>query len=473
MCDTTVIADNYNSKSTATISIKEPKIDTVSWGLHVYKKGESNPIDTKKIDKIANATICQLCITTKESSNCSVIILIECESWGAHKEILYKSVTNTDKTELKDSDIVDFTPNKNKWTDISKKSSKINTKVYLIATSATLSDGSSSELVEKFKTNNDAIGKYSGDTVMLYNVFSLDIDIDYCGHGMEYRKQIYCTKYSSNYGPIYHGKTKVDKFTGWSDLVTNGDVTETEKKAISAMADNEGNLEAVQSYDSEIVSVGAMQKTINTSGEGELPKQIYEFKESNTSAWEKHQCCFENHKWEFIKENNRYKAKYNGAVASSTTKTAIRTNYTSEVNGNTSEKNNIIEPFIKLSNDPEFHKKQILDFIARMRESIDKKISGYSNRKISEYIKSALGMATVLDHSVNRPAHVLGAFKDSLDEFYKKEEYKDVDKDPSNWGDNHSTYEKAILDIYGPLRGTGSYTMTNAESRYNALKTKL
>lgn len=473
MCETRVIANNDYNKITATIPIKEPKIDAVSWGLHVYKKGKSSPIDTKKIGKMANAVTCQLCITTKESGDCNVIISIECELWGTHKEILYKSVTNTDKTELKNSDIVDFTPNKDKWTDISKKSSKINTKVYLITTSKTLSDSLSSELVKDFKNNNDAVGKYSDDTVKLHNVFSLDIDIDYCGHGMEYRKQIYCTKYNSNYGPVYYGKTKVDKFIGWSDLVTNGDVTEVEKEAISAMADNEGYLEAVQSYDSEIVSVGAMQKTIKTNGKGELPKQIYEFKESNTSAWEKYQCCFEYHKWEFIKENDSYKAKYNGAVVSDTTKTIIRKNYKSDIYGDTSEKVNIIEPFIKLANDPDFHKKQILDFIARMRESIDKKISSYSNRKISEYIKSALGMATVLDHSVNRPAHVLGAFKDSLDKFYEKEEYKDVDKDPSNWGDNHSTYEKAILDIYGPLRGSGSYSMTDAEGRYNSLKSKL
>ena len=40
------------------------------------------------------------------------------------------------------------------------------------------------------------------------------------------------------------------------------------------VAPNEGNFDAVQSYDSEIITAGAMQKTVNSSGTGELPEQI-------------------------------------------------------------------------------------------------------------------------------------------------------------------------------------------------------
>ena len=83
------------------------------------------------------------------------------------------------------------------------------------------------------------------------------------------------------YGPGYHGTKKLDKFTGWNDLISKGKATEDEKAIVIAMSSNEGAMNAVQAWDWQTFSAGAMQKTVTPEGYGELPKQISEFQAEN------------------------------------------------------------------------------------------------------------------------------------------------------------------------------------------------
>src|SRR5699024_7111461 len=52
-----------------------------------------------------------------------------------------------------------------------------------------------------------------------------------------------------------------------------------------AMSENEGNFDAVHSYDSEAVTAGAMQKTVNSNGFGELSEQVLKFKRNNPNLY--------------------------------------------------------------------------------------------------------------------------------------------------------------------------------------------
>jgi len=89
--------------------------------------------------------------------------------------------------------------------------------------------------------------------------------------GLEYRGKVKCTKYGSVYGPVFWGSMPIDSYTHWDKLIEKGLLDEIDKIAIMGVAPNEGKLDAVQSYDSEILTAGAMQKTINPTGFGELP----------------------------------------------------------------------------------------------------------------------------------------------------------------------------------------------------------
>lgn len=56
--------------------------------------------------------------------------------------------------------------------------------------------------------------------------------------------------------------------------MSGGRITAGEKKIIVVMSGNEAKINGVQCYDSEVITAGAMQKTVKVSGAGELPAQI-------------------------------------------------------------------------------------------------------------------------------------------------------------------------------------------------------
>ena len=302
------------------------------------------------------------------------------------------------------------------------------------------------------------------------------------GCGIEYRDQIKCYEYKTKYGPAYLGTLKMNNYSKWNDLISSNKITIDEKKIVIAMSENEGNLDAVNGYDNQIVSIGAMQKTVNPQGYGELPIQIWEFRLEYPN---KYKSLLLNCGWKVEEEietiNNKesinYKIYYN-EISGTKLYEKIRIGFSKENQGK-KVVSIPIEPLIKLTKDVDFQAKQIEDFIYRMNQSIQKKPNGYSN-KISDFIKSNLGKALVLDNDVNRPSQTKSCFGEALDTFFKKN--PKVSKNPTEWEENHTNYEITILEIYGPLRGRDVnekiknrkiYTMTDAKVRFDNLKSKL
>uniref|UniRef100_UPI00262644F9 DUF4280 domain-containing protein n=1 Tax=uncultured Cytophaga sp. TaxID=160238 RepID=UPI00262644F9 len=239
------------------------------------------------------------------------------------------------------------------------------------------------------------------------------------GCGLIYRNEIQCTKYGNQYGPVYWGSIKLNSYSKWSNLISEGKLTDDEKDILIAMSENEGNLDAVQSYDSEIVTVGAMQKTMNPQGYGEFPIQMWEFKKEFP---ERFIILFSNCGWDVKEEVQKnktiqYRAYYQN-ITGSDLKSNIRAGF---------EKNNFkskvqciaIEPLINAAKDICFQSKQIEDFIDRLKNKVLITIpEGYEN-KLSDYLKSKLGKATALDHHINRPAHLKSYFGEALNWFHE------------------------------------------------------
>lgn len=286
------------------------------------------------------------------------------------------------------------------------------------------------------------------------------------GCGSEFGNKIKCTEYHGVYGPEYAGEISLKKFKFWNSLISNSIVTQDEKDILIAMSENEGNLDCVQSYDSEIFSAGAMQKTVSISSEGEFPIQLYEFNISYPEKAEKLEKCG----WKVEEQNGKYIISYNKIIGKEL-KNYIRNGFGKE-NFKKFVECRPLEPIIKLLNDTDFQTKQIEDFIERLHFCLQIQPLNY-NYKIGDFLRTKLGRAIILDHHVNRKSHVKKCFGESLDIFFKQN--TQVSKKPSDWGGNFSIYEKKILEIYGPLRGDKSkgYSMTNAKLRYDQLKTKL
>ncbi|MBQ4819638.1 LysM peptidoglycan-binding domain-containing protein [Aquimarina sp. MMG016] len=308
-----------------------------------------------------------------------------------------------------------------------------------------------------------------------------------CDCGKSLNLKFKCVKYGSQYGPVYFGTTKIDAYSGWNNLVTQNKVSSEEKEIIIAVTKNEGKLDSVQSYDSEIFSAGSVQKTVNSSGKGEFPKQVTKFKNDFP---DKYKEFFEDCGW--ILDNNTlsYKDPSDSSstkLTGSTLKTKIRegfdsTSYESKL------KCKILEPIVKAMKDPDFQSLQVIDAKKRLNKVVKFKPSGYSY-EIKSYLKSKLGKAVALDHHINRPAYVKPDLAEALDNFFatKDEEVDEYNKDkdkkdhkakisrnPNEWGENHSDYETIILEDYGVNRRMSKRDgVSVAPGRYEHLKTEL
>jgi len=303
-----------------------------------------------------------------------------------------------------------------------------------------------------------------------------------CDCGKDYDKKFQCTRYGSAYGPVYWGSLKLENYSYWNDLVKENKVTQEEREILVGMSENEGKLDSVQSYDSEILTAGAMQKTVNPQGKGEFPIQVQEFKNSNPS---KYKSLFEDCGWT-VENKTLYYKDLSDSSAKKITGKALKTKIREGFKASEFKKKlkcKPLEPIVKAMNDKDFQAKQVEDFIDRLKNKVlPIKPVGYSY-KLKDYLLSKLGKATVLDHHINRPAYVDNDFGEALDNFFSKKDKevndfnkgkdeKDqkakISRNPANWGTNHAAYEKNVLDDYGKNRRG-----TDMENRYNKMKAKL
>ncbi|WGE43120.1 hypothetical protein [Actinobacillus equuli] len=282
-----------------------------------------------------------------------------------------------------------------------------------------------------------------------------------CQCGNKLINQIKCTRYGKAYGPVYWGNKKLNSYSRWDYLISTGKITQDEKTILLAMSDNEGNMDAVHSYDSEILTAGAMQKTINSSGAGELPIQMFKFKQQHPSLFDKYfKCCG----WDVDNVNNKYIAYYNGMTGLKL-KQFLREGCSAESYGKVVP-NKALAIFAEVVIIEEYQDLQVEDFVDRLNnKALAKKPNGYSYQ-ISSYIKSNLGKATVLDHDVNRPGYVAEDFAKALNYFYRN--HPNVNKNPNTWGEKHNSYEREIIEYYGNNRRG-----TDMVSRFKKLKGKL
>lgn len=268
----------------------------------------------------------------------------------------------------------------------------------------------------------------------------------------------YYAKYGTSGGPQYkqcHNHT-LASYSGWDDLISSNIKTSSEKNVLVAMSANEGDMDAVQAYDSEIITVGAMQKTVNPSGAGELPRQLAQLRDDPaTKAVFDREIGSKGYSInkEIIGKHRDGTPKYGvhdflyfKDPKDPDSKPITGASLDSLIQSHRERWKDTLEPFRLLGRTPEFQKKQVLDFNDRLIQALDKKPKGYQS-SIGDYITSEYGSALVLDQDVNRPGYVREDFGKSLDAFFN--DNPNVSKDPTSWStDDRVAYEKSILENY-------------------------
>ena len=274
-----------------------------------------------------------------------------------------------------------------------------------------------------------------------------------------------------NFGPLVKGEGKLGDSPHWNPMEAAGKVTSSERRIISAMCENEGKINAVQAYDGEVITAGAMQKTIKTTGAGELPTQVKKFKDAYPDEYLE---LFEGQGWFLDLSSAKPKMYYQDSefldgqkLEGQNLKEKLRVGCSQSTQGNVIQ----CKPVSVLScaiGSPSYVEVQILDFITRLRNVLLEVPTSY-NFKIGELFKSDFGRATVLDESVNRPSHVPDSVKRALDKFFLA--HATVSKDVATWGSSHAAYEREILVYYGTGNNRGN--MTDGPIRHNNLKVAL
>lgn len=356
--------------------------------------------------------------------------------------------------------------------------------LHLLADGASENEGVEDENID-YKGSNKEEGDSQTDTTK--NVW-LDIKgkrftLKTCDCGKDIKGKLKRKKYGSVYGPVFDSDKKIKDFPHWATMIAAGTITADDKEIILFMSPNEGDLDALQGYDSQAVSCGAMQKTVNPQGTGEFPRQVWEFKQAHPTLFKKYLggCC----QWtvtktgkktsEFYGENENYTMTYIKPDGTKLTgdklKKFIKEPWKKVKNdtGDT-DAGRPLYPLINLIRDDEFQKKQIIDFKWRIDYALKQKAKG-KKYKISEYLSTNFGKAIVVDQHVNRPAYIDDDFATALDNFFtiKDTEVDAFNKDkpaaqhktkisrnPNDWtAADKKTYETAIMSDYGfARRGT-------------------
>lgn len=263
---------------------------------------------------------------------------------------------------------------------------------------------------------------------------------------------------------------KVGSSAAWTDLEASGQVTPSERAIISHMSASEGRLDSVQAYDNQIVSLGAMQKTVNPQGTGELPMQVWDFKQANP---DKYQTLFADKGWtvERVKPGHNEGSFALRLTVDGKELTPRETAAYIKDRASPDHWDTALDPLKDAGRDPDFQAQQIKDFQARLTQatSVIPAGAGYT-RPIHDYVTSEQGAAMILDHHVNRPAHVDNAFGAALDKFHAAN--PKAARDPSTWTtEQRAQYEPQILASYRNERASTAYRpqMTHANERADRL----
>jgi hypothetical protein len=286
-----------------------------------------------------------------------------------------------------------------------------------------------------------------------------------------------CVKYGDGYGPLYEGNLPIDKYTGWEKLITDGVVSADEKKVICIMSANEGNLDSVQAYDSEALTAGAMQKTINSKGQGQFPALVAKFRDEEPVLYD---ALFVNCGWSVEGKSNTEAVMYycNKDITGGNKKTSIELKELLRDSSNFNKANNKkkakyqskpLAAIARAIKHDSFLRIQLKDFIDQLNYvlKLKVKISDKSEKYlVADLVKSNLGRATVIDQHVNRPAYVVTDLQSAIKEFIAIK--KIAEKDPFLSGEYNEGYEKEFIEIYGNKRRG-----TDMVKRFGKLKGKI
>ncbi|MFC1523595.1 SH3 domain-containing protein [Thermodesulfobacteriota bacterium] len=233
-------------------------------------------------------------------------------------------------------------------------------------------------------------------------------------------------------------------------------ITPSQLRLLDAIAENEGKLEAINTWDNAYLSFGIFQWTAGVGAEaGELP-----------ALFDRLQKRFPN---TYKKSFGQYGLEISGVreVLGSPARGYFKLNNCLLGNGEQKEiLRSLVWPYRckQAGFDDEVRLVELEHALARIDcfLKVDNRL--IRGRYIGDYITSEYGIAQLLDQHVNRPAHVLSTVRKAVDSIDGE---INVD-DPDGWGDME---ERRLLDVYLDFRKQTN--MTDGPQRAERIRRQL
>lgn len=227
-------------------------------------------------------------------------------------------------------------------------------------------------------------------------------------------------------------------------------LTQSAINVMVSVADNEGNLDAINTWDNAFLSFGMFQWTAGTgNGKGELPALVLKIKKT---ALEEYEAYFGRHGLDVVDTNDTsgYFTLNGRRLDTSTAKEQLRTPAWAFY-------------FWLSGQSVTVQAIEIEHALSRLRTFYTADHYRVGPAYVSDLITSEYGVALILDHHVNRPAYVKGCLEQALSQTGLR--------NPHTWG---TAEERRLLAAYLTIRQTyGDSPMTDAAKRANVTKTYL
>jgi hypothetical protein len=231
------------------------------------------------------------------------------------------------------------------------------------------------------------------------------------------------------------------------------DTPQSLQRVMQSVSENEGKIEAINTYDNSFLSVGIFQWTAGAEGDpGELAGLLHTLKQR---APQTAKAYFGDHGLEAELTTSGPNKLLYGHLLLNGTKL------------NTAKRKSVLREHIwsyrfwRAAHDPEVRRAQIALAMARIPVFHHLPIKKGSPLTVAQCVTSEYGVALLLDQHVNRPGHVPGTLNKGIEAFIAKT----GKADPKKWTDSD---ERRVLTLYLEFRAKTS--MTNSQKRAQVTK---
>ena len=249
-------------------------------------------------------------------------------------------------------------------------------------------------------------------------------------------------------GVFDYGTTSITQFVG-DNSARFASVSPSRLRVMQAVSENEGKLEAINTWDNAFLTFGIFQWTVGSAdGAGELPSLIDRLRQTSPSVFD---SFFAQHGLDAVVTSSQPGVtpvgffKLNGVtLKSSAQKGQLRT----------------LEwayRFWLAGHDDTVRQAQIDHAMGRVDIFYRSDKHKVGDRFIADYVTSEFGVALLLDQHVNRPGNVPATIAKAVTQL--------GGGDPAGWSD---AQEKRLLDTYIKLRAQTS--MTDSNKRADAIR---